>query len=302
MRSAKRKRKRKHAVHHIQPKKRLERSATPYSLRQFPANTPDNHHTQSAPLNDISIPDIPAFPQTVLFADEVENNGDASSLGNSNHAHGNRSADAPEAVVERNEENDYDPKLSELRATTTNGYEGENLATQFQETQHSVGTRHVDGQLNGDCTEPGQSGRCRGAKRRKSGSVKRFNRDSYAGGEPVNTQRPVDVSAVTTEQVQTGAADNAGPNGHKRTNHARPACTIVKIIKPVRYSAAVASSMQDASVTFVALRLVTQLTNVNLIAVHLFLQYACQDKLMFYFFVRRILFSCDLGALYRNEE
>lgn len=247
MRSGKhRKRRRKHGVHHIQPKKRLERSATPYSLRRFPTSTAENH-SQAAPLNDPSLPDIPAFPQTVIFADEVENNGDSRILGKAKS----------EEVVKRNEENEYDPKLSELKATTTNGYDADKLAVQFEEAKLSAGNSHMDSQPKGVGMEPDQSGRCRGAKRRKSGSVKRFKKDSY-DGETVNTQIPNAAPVGTAEPEQTGISDSAGQNSHRKTEHARPASNIVKIVKPVGYSAAVASTMQDVLVTFVAVRLVTQ--------------------------------------------
>ncbi|XP_027335613.1 chromo domain protein LHP1-like [Abrus precatorius] len=249
-----RRRRRKHVVHHTQPKKRLERSTTPYSLRRFSTSTAENH-TQPAPLNDLSISDIPAFPQTVIFADEVETNGDAGNLGQAKHANDNRSANASEQNVERNEENDYDPKLSELRATTTNGYDTDKLAIQFQEARISSGNiRQVDGQSKGVSEEPPQSGRCRGAKRRKSGSVKRFKKDSYTGEEPVNAQRPIGMPVGTAEPAGTGIADNGGNNSRYKTDHARPASNIVKIIRPVGYSASVSSGTQDVLVTFVAMR------------------------------------------------
>ncbi|XP_061359118.1 chromo domain protein LHP1-like [Gastrolobium bilobum] len=241
-----RKRRRKHVVHRTQLKKRLERSATPYSLRRLAPSSAENH-TQSAPLIDLSLTDIPAFPQTVIFADEVENNGDSSSLGKAKLGNDNGSENASEQTVERNEENDYDPKLSELKATTTNGYDADKLAIQFQEAKISTSNGHVDGQLREVCVEPVQSGRCRGAKRRKSGSVKRFKKDSYAD-EPVNTQRPIGMSVGMAVPARTRNVDNAS------NNRARSACNIVKIIKPVGYAAAVANTKQDVLVTFIAMR------------------------------------------------
>lgn len=245
-------------VHHSALKKRLERSITPYSLRRFAATTVNNNnHTQSAPpppLTGLNYADIPAFPQPVIFADEVENNGDAGNVGRAKH----RLANASEQIVEANQENDYDPKLSELRASTANGYDADRLAIQFQETNLSSGDGHMDGQPNGVGMESGPSGRCRGAKRRKSGSVKRFNKDLYTG-EPVNTQYPIGMSDAAAEPGGTGIADNGGNNGHKMTDHAKPASTIVKIIKPVNCSPAVPSNTEDVVVTFMAMRLVTQL-------------------------------------------
>lgn len=243
-------------AHHTQIKKRKERSTTPYSLRRFPTRTADNH-THSAPLSDPSLTDPPAFPQAVIFADEIENNGDASSIGNAELPNGSRSTNASE-LVERNEESDYDPKLSELKAATSNGYNAEKLTVQFQEARLATGSDHTDGQLKDACTEPVQSGPCRGAKRRKSGSVKRFKKDSYAG-EPVNTQEPNDISISAFESPHTGITDHVGNKSHKNMDHIKPVPNIVKIIKPVGFSPAGSSNIQDVIVTFMAMRLATQL-------------------------------------------
>jgi len=244
-----RKRKRKHVVHHTQPKKRLERSTTPYSLRRF-SSTVGSHSQSALPvLSDASLPVIPAFPQTVLFADEL-GNGAGNNLESAIPVNVNKSPIVSEQNVERNEENDYDPKLSELKASSAGGNEADRLAIRIPEAMPSgPGFAGNNGQTvakpKGVRMETSESGRCRGAKRRKSGSVKRFNKELYAG-EPANTQNPIgaavstDESALLTRNVGSGA------------NHARPASNIVKIIKPIGYSASVASGAQDVLVTFVA--------------------------------------------------
>ncbi|KAK7386232.1 hypothetical protein VNO78_26298 [Psophocarpus tetragonolobus] len=244
-----RKRKRKHVVHHTQPKKRLERSTTPYSLRRFSTSAAENH-TQSVPLNDPSLPDIPAFPQAVLFADDVGNGAEGSSLGKAAPGNVNKSANGLEPHIERNEENDYDPTLSELKATTPNGNDTNRPAVRIPEAKIFSGPGpsgnncQIDAKSKGVSTETGDSGRCRGSKRRKSGSVKRFKKELYVGG-PVNTENPVGTAVGTAEPAETMSADSAG-------NHARPASNIVRILKPVGYSASVASGAQDVLVTFVA--------------------------------------------------
>ncbi|MCI67712.1 chromo domain-containing protein LHP1-like, partial [Trifolium medium] len=79
----------------------------------------------------------PAFPQTVLFADEVESDGDGSNLKRTDYADGRRSENLPEEVPLNNEEKEYDPKLSELKVATTNGNGVDNLAIPFQEAMVS---------------------------------------------------------------------------------------------------------------------------------------------------------------------
>ncbi|WVZ17886.1 hypothetical protein V8G54_010868 [Vigna mungo] len=244
-----RKRKRKHVVHHTQPKKRLERSTTPYSLRRF-SSTVGNHSQSALPvLSDASLPVIPAFPQTVLFADEL-GNGAGSNLESAAPIVVNKSPIVSEQNVERNEENDYDPKLSELKASSAGGNDADRLAIRIPEAMPSgPGFAGNNGQTAAKPkvvrVETSESGRCRGAKRRKSGSVKRFNKELYAG-EPANTQNPIGAAVGTDESALLSR--NAGSGG----NHARPASNIVKIIKPIGYSASVASGAQDVLVTFVA--------------------------------------------------
>ncbi|KAL2319340.1 hypothetical protein Fmac_028309 [Flemingia macrophylla] len=229
-----RKRRRKHVVHHhTQPKKRLERSTTPYSLRRFSTKTAEKH-TQSAPLNDPILTDVPAFPQTVLFSDEMGNGGDGSGLGKSTDCNANKAVNGSEQNIVRNEENDYDPKLSELKAMGANGNDTDKLAIQFPEDKISPGSNcQTDGIPKGDCSDT-----VRGSKRRKSGSVKRFKKESHTG-EPANT--------VEQEQARN-------PNSGGGADHANPASNIVRIIRPIGYSTSVASGMQDVLVTFVASR------------------------------------------------
>ncbi|KAG5033591.1 hypothetical protein JHK87_008501 [Glycine soja] len=103
--------------------------------------------------------------------------------------------------------NDYDPKLSELKAPTHTGVQLDNLAIHFQQPIPS-----------------------RGAKRRKSASsVKRFKRDTDAAAlQPISA--PINMPDANT------------------------ACNIVKIIKPIGYSASLSDNMHDVLVTFMAMR------------------------------------------------
>lgn len=231
-----RKRKRKHAVHHTLPKKRQQRSTTSYSLRQFSAKSVPDNHFPSAPNNDVHLVDLPAHPQPVLFADEDEENGN-DSLGKAASADANRDG-----------ENDYDPKLTELKATAsfiaTNGAHSNKHAIHMQESCASIGNTQVNGQSKVDCMGLNQSGRCRGAKRRKSGSVKRFKKDS---DESQNQD-------ITVEQAWKDISEVGGNNGQK-IGDAKTSSNIVKIIKPLSYSASVSSDVADIIVNFLAMRL-----------------------------------------------
>lgn len=284
------KRKRKHAGPQTQVKKRVERSATPYSLRCLKTSTANNNHAQAAANNHSApaslseqlpyIPNTPAFPQTVLFADEVENNGEGSSLTKENHANDNKTANPPEEVPQNNEEKEYDPKLSELKATTSNGIDADkpedattngngagNLAMQFQEAMVPPGETGMNDQPmvvstegnvvstegNEVSTEPVQSGSGRPRGRPRKSLAKKFKIDSCAD-KPGNTQIPNSAPVDTAELAQTGVTDNATASSNTATESVKPAGDIVKIIKPVGYTPAAASTTQDVLVTFEAIR------------------------------------------------
>ncbi|MED6183911.1 La ribonucleoprotein [Stylosanthes scabra] len=242
-----RKPKRKNVIQHPAPKKRLERSATPYSLRRFPASTSSSNHAQSAPpppISGLSYADVPAFPQPVLFADEVENNGDAGIVRNAAHPNGSGIGNASGSIGVANEEPDYDPKLSELRASTANGYDADRLAIQFQDTSSLLVNGHGEGQPNGGFVESSQGSGHRGARKRKSGSVKRFNRDLYSG-EPLNLQNPAGASDTS---AQPGAASN------RKVDPTNPSNPIVKILRPVNCMPPIPINTGDVVVSFLVIR------------------------------------------------
>ncbi|KAI4356182.1 hypothetical protein L6164_000224 [Bauhinia variegata] len=243
-----RKRKRKHVVYSTQPKKRLQRSATPYSLRRFTPSGADNRQ-QSASLVDLGHADL---PQTVLFAGEGESNGDAGGHEKRKQVLENGSTSVPKQTVDGREENDYDPKLSELKATSSMGANGVAIHVQGAKTPTSNG--HTDGPSKVDGTEPVQNDRCRGAKKRKSGSVKRFTKELDVS-ESVDAQRAINISGGVVEQSRTLVAGSAGNNSHNnRVEEVEDIPHIVKIIKPTGYSASLSSNTQEVSVTFLALR------------------------------------------------
>jgi hypothetical protein len=140
---------------------------------------------------------------------------------------------------------------NELKPTPNAGVRADNLAIHFQQTLISTPN---DAQSNGDSL---QTDRCTGAKRRKSSSVKRFKKEDSA----VDTKNATDISIGKLEPGWTETAGYMGNNGHQNIADAKTGCNIVKIIKPIGYSASLSCYMQDVSVTFMALRLVTQTNN-----------------------------------------
>ncbi|XP_047162369.1 chromo domain-containing protein LHP1-like isoform X1 [Vigna umbellata] len=207
-----RKPKRKQVVHHTKIRKHTQRSTTSYSLRHFPTHNP---HSQT-----------PSFPHQPLPQPQQTN----------------------ENTFADHHQNDYDPKLCELKATTNTGLELDNLGMHFQQLKVSTAIcSHLD------CVEPTQTGRCRGAKRRKCGPVKRFKRETDAG-KPVDDQNAISrpVGAVEPDCMRTTGC--VGNNSSLKMDDAKTACNIVKILKPIGYSSSLSDNMQDVLVTFMAMR------------------------------------------------
>ncbi|KAL9313526.1 hypothetical protein ACSQ67_018978 [Phaseolus vulgaris] len=211
-----RKRKRKDVVHHTKVKNHPQRCTTSYSLRHFPTHNP---HSQT--------PIFPHQPHPTTLPQPQPTNVNA----------------FPE-----HHQNDYDPKLRELKATTNTALELDNLGMHFRQPKVSTAN---GGHL--DCAEPTQTGCCRGAKRRKSGSVKSFKRETDAG-KPVDAQNAVSLPVGAVEPGCTRTAGCVGNDSPVKMDDAKSACNIVKILKPIGYSSSLSDNMQDVLVTFMAMR------------------------------------------------
>ncbi|XP_034197185.1 chromo domain-containing protein LHP1-like isoform X2 [Prunus dulcis] len=252
-----RKRKRKSGTPHSQPKKRQQRSTDPiYNVTDVEISMVDKV-LSSAALNCPSLVDLPPPQQSVGVAFEGENDGHVNNTETTKKVDAeNWCSNASQEIGERREENEYDPKLSELRATiSTNIVNSDKLSVHFQEAKAS----EVNGLSKVDCAEPVQSNRNTGAKRRKSGSVKRFKQEtqlSELGATPNATSR---VSVRYGGRVNQSGAENldyAGENSSRRSkiDESKSAVRITKIIKPIGYSTSVSNDVQDVSVTFKAMR------------------------------------------------
>ncbi|PIA37016.1 hypothetical protein AQUCO_03100044v1 [Aquilegia coerulea] len=112
----------------------------------------------------------------------------------------------------------------------------------------------ADEQSKADLMEMGQSNRFTGAKRRKSGRVKRFKSDSTSNRD--EAQPP--IARTTLEPSQRSEPDSLGDNArdvYNLENSVDPA-SITKIIKPVSFSTSVINNVHDVAVSFRAIRYV----------------------------------------------
>lgn len=223
-------------VQQTQIKKRVQRSTTTYSLRSLAPAVADNH--AEPPLLNLTDPNT---PHTVIFAD-VENGVDHVSKKN----------------FEKNEEPaGYDPKFSELKENTINVNDADKVEMNSLEDKTLIG----NDQCKEDSGEAGHSSRRGGTKRRKPGSVKRFEKDCHTG-EPADAQ-----NVLSTKHVAIDTLASTENNSYEKLHDALTDCDIVKIIKPLSYLDA--SNGNNILVTFLALRSVVQLITPHLFSYYL---------------------------------
>ncbi|KAA8520325.1 hypothetical protein F0562_014581 [Nyssa sinensis] len=245
-----RRRKRKSGGPHLQPKKKQQLS---------PAAATYNVPAVKVTIIDESLPSATVTDSNP--ANERENNGgDVNNVDTLKQADENWATIVSPQIDERKEQNDLDLKLSELKGTMhANEGNGDKFATHIQEVGASVGNGPANGLSKADGEEPAQAGRCSGAKRRKSGFVKRFKQDSAT----CVSNDAQNVTARTTD----GPCGRVGGQGIQNSNsmgndlglknkfdNSINMSTITKIIKPISYSASVSNNVQDVLVTFMAIR------------------------------------------------
>ncbi|CAN8255994.1 unnamed protein product [Cochlearia groenlandica] len=186
-------------------------------------------HDSSTSLNNSSRPDEAA--KNAYVANQVEAN--SGSVGMVRKA----------SLVE--EEKEYDPTLKELRGPVNNnnngagcsrggggvGYEGDNVRT--------------SGLLK---VYPKDSS-FRGAKRRKSGSVKRFKQDESANNNRGDQNLTPDMATLDSFD---GIARIGNNDLSQETKTGE--LDIAKILKPMSFTTSVTNNVQDVSVTFLARR------------------------------------------------
>ncbi|CDY38452.1 BnaA10g17060D [Brassica napus] len=148
------------------------------------------------------------------------------------------------------EEKDYDPTLSELRGPVIN--------------RGGIDNVRPNGLLK---VYPKNSCGVIGAKRRKSGSVKRFKQDASTSNN--NNSNNHTTTATNDQNVTQELATLDSFGGVARIGNEYPGVLennnlsqkskveeldIAKILKPVKFSSSVTNNVQDVLVTFLALR------------------------------------------------
>lgn len=124
----------------------------------------------------------------------------------------------------------------------------------------SIDLPHEDGAMDVSSKTPADGGNLfKGARKRKSGSIRRFKQELAAGG--------LDGGAVAAKPDNNGACrklsgaefvdstDDAGEKGVAAADVAAdPKLPITKIVKPVRFKSSIIDDVQQVAITFKAIR------------------------------------------------
>ncbi|KAJ8565695.1 hypothetical protein K7X08_008271 [Anisodus acutangulus] len=149
-------------------------------------------------------------------------------------------------LEETGEQNELNLKLSELKGVAS--------------TNENPVDRSRNGLSNGfpkaNGAESHQSDRCTGAKRRKSGSVRRFKQDATSG--VMDDIQDALAGGPLATFVQEGNHNHEFVGSdlvcRNKPDDSKDAYTITQLIKPISYSSSLSNDMQDVSVTFRAKR------------------------------------------------
>ncbi|XP_010251505.1 PREDICTED: chromo domain-containing protein LHP1-like isoform X2 [Nelumbo nucifera] len=260
-----RKRKRKYGGPHTQPKRKqrvgvlpgLKFSGEPPPLPSDPLNK-SNLGSPTPPAADGT--EAGETSQGKHSRDEGKKQGDAMNVAGTERPTNNGSANISIEPKLNKEVNEADPKLSELKGTMPpDEANARKLSISFSDTKNTEEDDLMNGISKVESVEPAQSSRFTGAKKRKSGSVRRFKQDS-ASGEPDDAQNPMARSTLESrDRVEPPGMDDAESMGddvgnkNKLDDSTNP-YSITKIIKPIGYSASILNDTQDVLVTFLAMR------------------------------------------------
>ncbi|EYU37386.1 hypothetical protein MIMGU_mgv1a007236mg [Erythranthe guttata] len=158
---------------------------------------------------------------------------------------------------EEKEQSDSDLRLCELRgAMVISNKDADRLAIASQEGKMTEGDSIANGVKNPEgAVAPAQLGRCIGAKKRKSGCVKRFKKDpaSCSVNDALNGDL-AGASVVPTTSVQCPDFLGNNTNCKNKLEDPKPVCTITQIVKPISYRASLSSNVQEVLVAFEAVR------------------------------------------------
>ncbi|KAL2514126.1 Chromo domain-containing protein [Forsythia ovata] len=157
----------------------------------------------------------------------------------------------------RNEQSELDLKLCELKgAMITSEDNVDRLAVPSQEGQVTTGDAFSNGLQMAYVVDPALSSQCIGAKKRKSGSVKRFKKDpvSYTMDDAQNVIATCTMAEPRGVQSPEFLGNNTNCKSQLEDSR-KLGTTIARIIKPISYQISISNNVEEVLVAFDAVRL-----------------------------------------------
>ncbi|KAH6767623.1 hypothetical protein C2S52_018606 [Perilla frutescens var. hirtella] len=156
---------------------------------------------------------------------------------------------------EEKEQNELDLKLCELKgAIVISSVDTDRDAKTSQDDLLTGGDTLANGLRKTDGVDAVQLGRCTGAKKRKSGSVKRFKKDPESCSVDDASNGVPACSSLVPISVQHPEFLGNNSNSKSKFEDSKSMCTITEIIKPISYKASISNNVQEVLVTFEAMR------------------------------------------------
>ncbi|KAL2511583.1 Chromo domain-containing protein LHP1 [Abeliophyllum distichum] len=240
-------RKRKHGITHAQMKKKQQ--------QRLPVAA-----TNNVPSHRVGIVDDPMkYPQlNNLNVTNGKGKTDVSGINGFEgckkvNEHGVKMVSATRE--KSNEQNELDLKLCELKESIMVSEENANkFGVHSQEGLVTGGDVLAIGLPKSDCVDPVQSGRCTGAKKRKSFPVKRFKQDSALCIRD-DIQNAISAGAMAEQKdFQTHDFMGNDRDCKNKFDNSKEMCNVTQIVKPISYSTSTSNSGEEVSLTFEALR------------------------------------------------
>ncbi|PIM97906.1 hypothetical protein CDL12_16829 [Handroanthus impetiginosus] len=249
-----RKRKRKTGVTHVQTKKKIHHHQQQQQQRSPAAAT------YNVPSHMIRITEEPIpFPRLndlscTNESGEINVSG-MNSVETSKKVNENGARMVSVMRDEEKEQSELDLKLCDLKGAMVISTEDNNrLAITSQEGQLTGGDTLANGLRKTDGVDPVQLGRCIGAKKRKSGSVKRFRKDPASCSVDDELNGVSACASLVPISVQHPDFLGNDTNYKNKYEDSKSMCTITQIIKPISYKASISNNVQEVLVAFEAVR------------------------------------------------
>lgn len=161
---------------------------------------------------------------------------------------------------EDKEQNELDLKLCELKGLmVVSSEDTDRVAKTPQEVQMTGGDTLANGLRKTDGADAVHLGRYTGAKKRKSGFVKRFKKDPESCSVDDASNGVLTCASLVPISIQQPEFLGNNTTCKSKYEDSKSMCTITEIVKPISYKASLSNNVQEVLVAFEATRFVIQI-------------------------------------------